>query len=50
MVSLSSKLAALFVQHFHDPVVLAAVNEIESLASGFSNKVWQKITLLERIQ
>ena len=49
MFSLSSKVAALFVQHFDDPVVLSAVNEIETLAAGFSNKVWQKITLLERL-
>jgi hypothetical protein len=49
MLSLSSKVAALFVQHFNDPVVLAAVNEIESLATGFSGKIWQKITLLDRV-
>ena len=48
LFSLSSKLAALYVQHFNDPVVLGAVNEIESLATGFSGKVWQKITLLQR--
>ena len=49
LFSLTSKVAALFVQHFDDPVVLAAVNEIQTLAAGFSNKVWQKITLLERL-
>jgi hypothetical protein len=49
LLSLASKVAALFVQHFNDPVVLAAVNEIETLAMGFSGKIWQKITLLERI-
>jgi hypothetical protein len=49
LLSLSSKVAALFAQHFTDPVVLAAVNEIEALANGFSNKVWQKITLLDRV-
>jgi hypothetical protein len=42
-----SKLAALHVQHFNDPVTLAAVNDVESLTSGLSNKIWQKITLLE---
>lgn len=47
--SLASKVAALFAQHFADPVVLAAVNEIEALANGYSNKVWQKITLLDRV-
>ena len=40
-------MAALFVQHFNDPIVLAAVDEIETLATGISAKLWQKITLLE---
>ena len=48
MLSLISKVAALMVQHFSDDVVLAAVNEIETLTTGLSRKVWQKITLLER--
>ena len=48
MLSLISKVAALMVQHFNDDVVLAAVNEIETLSTGLSRKVWQKITLLER--
>lgn len=48
LVSLASKIAALLVQRFNDPVVLGAVNEIETLATGLSGKVWQKITLLER--
>jgi hypothetical protein len=49
LLSLSSKVSALFAQHFADPVVLGAVNEIEALANGFSNKIWQKITLLDRV-
>lgn len=49
LLSLASKVSALFAQHFTDPVVLAAVNEIEALANGFSNKIWQKITLLDRV-
>ena len=48
MLSLISKVAALMVQHFNDDVVLSAVNEIETLSTGLSRKVWQKITLLER--
>ena len=49
LLSLASKVSALFAQHFSDSVVLAAVNEIEALANGFSNKIWQKITLLDRV-
>jgi hypothetical protein len=48
LLSLSSKVAALYAQHFNDAVILSAVNEIESLAIGFSGKVWQKITMLQR--
>lgn len=48
ILSVISKLAALHVQHFNDPVTLAAVNDIESLTTGLSGKIWQKITLLER--
>ena len=48
MLSLIGKVSALMVQHFSDDVVLAAVNEIETLTTGLSRKMWQKITLLER--
>lgn len=47
LLSLISKLAALHVQHFNDGVTLGAVNEIEGLCSGLSNKIWQKITLVQ---
>jgi hypothetical protein len=46
LLSLISKLAALHVQQFNDPQTLAAVSDIESLASGLSGKIWQKITML----
>jgi len=46
MLSLIGKLAALYVQKFHDPVALAAVNEVEELTSGLSRKIWQKIMIL----
>ena len=48
ILSLISKVAALLVQHLGDGVVLAAVNEIETLTTGLSRKVWQKIAILER--
>jgi hypothetical protein len=49
LLALSSKIAVLFVQHFDDPVVLSTVNEVETLVTGLSGKIWQKITLLERV-
>ena len=46
MLSVTSKIAALFVERFDDPVTLGAVNEIESLTAGLSRKIWQKISML----
>jgi len=46
MLSLTGKVAALYVQHFDDPVALAAVNEVESLTTGLSRKIWQKLMIL----
>jgi hypothetical protein len=48
-LALISKIAALYAQGFQDPVLLDAVDEVESLTSGFSRKIWQKITLLENM-
>jgi hypothetical protein len=47
MLSLTSKLAALYAQNLPDPVVIDAVNDIEDLTSNLSRKIWQKITILE---
>ena len=43
MLSIIGKIAALYVQYFDDPILLASVNEIESLTTGLSTKIWQKI-------
>ena len=48
LLSVTSKLAALLVQYFNDEVLLGAVNEIETLTTGLSGKIWQKIRLLDR--
>ncbi len=47
LLALTSKLAALHAQHLQDPVVLSAVNDIESLTAGLSRKIWQKIAILD---
>jgi hypothetical protein len=47
LLSLTSKLAALHAQHLKDPVVLGAVNDVEALAGGLSQHIWQKIMLLD---
>lgn len=47
MLSLTGKIAALYVQRFDDGVVLGAVNEVETLTTGLSGKIWQKLVILE---
>jgi hypothetical protein len=47
MVSLTSKVAVLFAQGFPDAVVTEVVSDIERVAAGLSQKIWQKIMILE---
>lgn len=49
MLALAAKVAALYAQNMRDPVVIAAVNDIEGLASHLSGKIWQKIIILGRL-
>jgi hypothetical protein len=49
MLSLTSKLAALYAQVLPDTVVIDAVNEIENLTANFSRKIWQKISIIESL-
>jgi hypothetical protein len=48
-LALISKIAALYVQGFQDPVLLDAVDDVEDLTAGFSRKIWQKLTILEHL-
>ena len=43
MISLVSKISTLFAQHFQDEVIISKVNEIESLSSALTQKIWLKI-------
>lgn len=49
LLSLSSKLAAVHIQHLNDVVVLNAVNDVETLAANLSSKIWQKIVILDTV-
>ena len=49
MLALTGKLAALYVQNFNDMVALAAVNEVESLTTGLSRKIWQKMMVMYEV-
>ena len=48
MLALISKIGALYAQATHDSTVLTAVDEVETLTSGLSRKIWQKIDLVQR--
>jgi hypothetical protein len=47
MLSLTSKLAAIYAQNVSDAAVVEAASDIENLATNLSQKVWQKITIIE---
>jgi hypothetical protein len=48
MLSLTGKLAALLAQSCKDAEVADAASDVESLTTGLAQKIWQKMTLLER--
>lgn len=47
MLSVIGKIGFLYVQDFHDPVAVASVNDLETLTTGLSRKIWQKIMILK---
>ena len=47
MLSLTGKLAVLYLENFDDREVLSSVNEVELLTTGLSRKIWQKLMILE---
>ena len=49
LLSLIGKLAALYAQSLPDQVVVAAVNDIETLTTGLGRKIWQKISMLDDV-
>lgn len=48
MLSLVGKVAALYAERTTDSAVLATISDIESLTTGMSRKIWQKVALLPR--
>jgi len=47
LVTLTGKLAAVYLEYIEDPVVITSVNDFESLTGEMARKVWQKVTVLE---
>jgi len=46
MLSVISKVGALYVEALPDPVALEAADDLEGLCTGLSRKIWQKAALL----
>ncbi len=49
LLSLTGKVAAVYVEAIDDPPLLAAAGEIEALCAGLSGKIWQKIDVIQTL-
>jgi hypothetical protein len=49
VLALISKVAALYIHDFDDPVVLAGVDGLQRLLDGLSQKIWHKASIVDRI-
>ena len=49
MLSLTSKVAVLFGQSLDDQAVAEVVSDIERVSAGLSQKIWQKIMILQEL-
>ena len=47
MLSLISKIGFLYAQDYDDPEALEASNDLEALTTGISQKIWQKIRVVQ---
>ena len=50
MLSLTSKVAVLFGQSLEDQAVAEVVSDIERVSAGLSQKIWQKIVILQELR
>lgn len=50
MLSLIGKIGAYYIQDFDDPVAIEAINDLEALTTGLSQKMWQKIMIVHQSQ
>ncbi|MCC6793764.1 MAG: hypothetical protein IT366_01495 [Candidatus Hydrogenedentes bacterium] len=48
MLSLIGKIGAYYIQDFDDPVAIEAINDLEALTTGLSQKMWQKIMIVHQ--
>jgi hypothetical protein len=50
MLAIISKIAALYVQDFPDAMTVNVVDQVESLCSGLSERIWQKLMILDHFR
>jgi hypothetical protein len=50
LLAVVSKIGQLYVRDFPDTTAVTAVDHFEGLATGLSNKIWQKLMILDRIR
>lgn len=50
LLAVVSKIGQLYVQDFPDGTSLAAVDQVETLAANLSQKIWQKLMIIDRIR
>lgn len=48
MLAVTGKIGALYVQNFPDREALAAVEQVETLMTGLSRSIWQKMMILQQ--
>ena len=49
LLAVTGKIAALYVQNFPDREALAAVEQVETLTTGLSRSIWQKMMILGQL-
>ncbi len=49
LLALVSKISALYAHDFDDPVILAGVDGLQRLIDGLSQKIWHKMSLIDRL-
>jgi hypothetical protein len=47
LLSMSGKVAALYAESSHDPLVIETVNDLGQITSNLGNKIWQKLRTVE---
>jgi hypothetical protein len=50
MLALLSKIAAIYVENFHDAAAVDAASDVEDLTNGLSRTIWQKLVILDRLK